>query len=53
MALYDAILRGTAGLAKGAFGATAAFARSTPGGFMMTGGAIYVQSQGCKINGFL
>lgn len=39
MALYDTVLRGTAGLAKGIFSAGAGFARATPTGFMMAGGA--------------
>jgi hypothetical protein len=39
MALYDSIMSGTMGLAKGIFGGAASFARATPTGFMMAGGA--------------
>lgn len=40
MALFDAIMRGSVGLAKGIGSATYGFARATPAGFMMAGGAV-------------
>lgn len=40
MALFDKLVSGTVGLGKGLFSAGTAFARATPSGFMMAGGAL-------------